>query len=41
MALIIGLSVVALATIAGGILRNVDDLKTLNNRSKFAGYYGY
>lgn len=41
MAMIIGLSVVALTTIAGGILSNADELRSLNNKSRYAGYYGY
>lgn len=41
MTLIIGFSVVALATIAGGILSNADELRNLNNKDRYAGYYGY
>lgn len=41
MAMIIGLSVLGLTTIAGGILSNADELRRLNNKSRYAGYYGY
>ncbi len=39
--MIIGLSVLGLTTIAGGILSNADELRRLNNKSRYAGYYGY
>lgn len=41
MAMIIGLSVVGLTTIAGGILSNADELRRVNNKSRYAGYNGY